>query len=63
MLSKMLRVFMDGCNVNWKFLNILHTELDGKYETSLLEAAPVVYTFIGTPKLTWGSRMECECCA
>lgn len=52
MLSKMLRIFMGGCNVNWKFLNILHTELDGKYETSLLEAAPVVYTFIGTPKLT-----------
>ena len=27
MLSKMLRIFMDGCNVNWKFLNILHTEM------------------------------------
>ena len=37
LLSKVLQVFMDGPNVNWKFFNMLNTALDEKFDTSILE--------------------------
>ena len=37
MLSKVLQVSMDGPNVNWTFFDMLITELDEKFDPSLLE--------------------------
>ena len=37
MLMKMLQVFMNGPNVNWKLFDILNTGLDKKYQFPLLE--------------------------
>ena len=37
LLSEVLQVSMDGPNVNWKFFDMLNTELDERFDTSLLE--------------------------
>ena len=37
LLLKVLQVSVDGLNVNWKFFDMLNTELDEKFDTSLLE--------------------------